>query len=116
MRVQVWLRGALVLTGVVLAIGSVITRPRLLPENALLYLDDASETYYAPTCDIALHAKLRRTTFGEAQRLAYRADPECRQSGGFRSEERSLTGLLLVRLGILDPFPSRWNGDGSWRW
>ena len=116
MRLQVWLRGALVLAGVVLAIGSVIARPRPMPENALLYLDDATGTYYAPSCDITMHAKLRRTTLGEAQRLAYHADAQCRQSGGFQSEDRSLTGRLLVRLGVLDPFPSRWNRDGSWRW
>jgi hypothetical protein len=45
-----------------------------------------------------------------------RADPACRGEGDFTMQGRSVSGLLLERIGILPPQKSRWNPDGSWNY
>ena len=43
-------------------------------------------------------------------------DGECRDQDGFVQVDRSMSGLLFERAGLLPPIPSRWNDDGSWNW
>ena len=86
----------------------------VMPDHALVFLDDQARTYIAPPCYYA-EKMLRVATAAEA-RSGYEPDPVCRDEDGFVEEGRSLTGLLLEAIGVLDPLPNRWNQDGTWNW
>lgn len=87
------------------------------PDNALVLLDESKDTYLAPPCVKAEAAGLlQRVPLSLAQELKFQSDDQCRNSDDFVQEGRSLSGLLLQKVGILGPLPSRWNPDGSWNW
>ena len=87
-----------------------------MPGYAAVYLDDARKTYIAPPCiedwrsrrgaDFAV-ARLSKAS--EAKAMHYKLDDDCRKAGGYVDEDRSLSGLLLVRMGILPPKEHWWN-------
>ncbi len=99
-----------------------------MPDNAILVLDAQARTYIAPPCLTKEHYNqliedvvqerddLRLSTAGEAYRLGYKPDPDCRDEDGFIQQGRSLTGLLFEALGLLRHLPGRWNPDGTWNW
>jgi hypothetical protein len=107
--------GMLLFVGVLAVAGFGIASTRPMPDHAQVLLDDSKKTYSSPPC-VADARGLRWTTAGEAHRLKYRPDNDCCNAGGFVSDGRSLTGLLLQKLGVLPPLRSRWNADGSWNW
>ena len=86
-----------------------------MPENAQIYLNDTTRTYSAPPC-ISDPAGLRLGTAGDAHRLQYKPDTGSKEAGAFFREGRSLSGMLLEKIGILGPVPARWNADGSWNY
>ncbi len=96
--------------------GFYIVPTRPMPDNALVYLDDQNQTYLSPGCAPKEKRSLRSATAAEARRLKYQPAKECGGAASFRQDVRSLSGNLLVRLGMLPPLPSRWNPDGSWNW
>ena len=103
------------LSGFAFCAGFGISGALTMPDNAVLYLDPDRKVYLASPC-VGDFTGLRLGTPQEARHLKFSPDPSCREKGAFLSEDRSLSGQVLVSLGILKPMPSRWNSDGSWRW
>ncbi|HEV8260966.1 MAG TPA: hypothetical protein VGQ19_09450 [Burkholderiales bacterium] len=95
--------------------GYAIGSARTMPPNAVVYVDKEAKRYFAAPC-VKDTSRLAAATAAEAYGLEYKPDPDCRKSGAFQSADRSLTGLLLVRIGVLDEYPTRWNADGTWKW
>jgi hypothetical protein len=96
--------------------GFCLTPTRTMPDNAVVLLDDQSRTYVSPGCANQEKKDYRPSRAAEAQKLHYEPDKTCQDSGGFRQEQRSMSGNFLVRIGLLPPLPSRWNADGTWNW
>lgn len=87
-----------------------------MPSYAVVFVDDTSKTYLAPQC--AEHWQkqptktfdlLRRTTAGEAYRLHYNPDYDCRETGAFSQDGYSLPALLLAKAGVLPPKKQWWD-------
>ena len=93
-------------------VGSSVTAP----SQALVYVDSTSKTYVAPSCMRDLDLKLAMMTIREARNFNFSPAPECRDSGGFIQEARSLSGQVLENIGLLPRIKSRWNSDGTWNW
>ncbi len=96
--------------------GFFIVPTRTIPDNAIVLLDDQTHTYVSPICANREKQDYRMARAAEARKLNYEPDKACRDKGGFSQDNRSLTGNLLARLGLLPPLPSRWNADGTWNW
>ena len=96
--------------------GFFIVPTREMPDNAIVRLDDQNHTYLSPQCADREKRDYRLSTAAEARKLNYAPDKKCRDTGGFSQKNRSLTGNLMARLGMLPPLPSRWNPDGTWNW
>jgi hypothetical protein len=103
------------LIGVLLLIGLGISSIKTMPENARVFVNDTEKTYLAPSCT-KINANLRAMTASEARKLGYEPNKKCRDGGAFAQDDRSLTGMLFQKIGILKPMPSRWNADGSWNY
>lgn len=99
--------GAAFLMGWLLFLGCFIGTSAIIPENAIIFLDDATKTYFG--CSGEPSAPLRRSTVSEAYRLHYKAGQNCQPPVRFVDEDWPLTGLLLVRVGILSPAKHWWD-------
>jgi hypothetical protein len=89
-----------------------------MPHNAMIYVDDTMKTYIAPPCLKTKEQRnsLRMTTMKDVRALGYKADNQCKNNGGFTQEPQSLLGFYLRKIGIAQPFESRWNKDGTWNY
>ena len=96
--------------------GFFIVPTRDMPDNAIVLLDDQNHTYLSPQCAKLEKREYRLARADEARKLNYEPDKKCRDAKGFSQDTRSLTGNLMARLGMLPPWPSRWNADGTWNW
>ena len=96
--------------------GFFIVPTRDMPDHAIVLLDDQNRTYTSPGCAGQEQKNYRQARAAEARKLNYAPDKKCRDQGGFRQDDRSITGNLMVRLGLLPPRPSSWNPDGTWNW
>ncbi len=96
--------------------GFFIVPTRTMPDNAVVLLDEQNHTYVSPGCADREKQDYRPSRAAEARKLTYQPDQKCQATGGFSQDSRSITGNLLVRLGLLPPLPSRWNPDGTWNW
>jgi hypothetical protein len=96
--------------------GFFIVPTRDMPDNAVVLLDDQTRTYLSPNCAKLEKKEYRPATAAEARKLNYAPDKKCQDAGGFTQDKRSLSGNLMARLGMLPPWPSRWNQDGTWNW
>ena len=96
--------------------GFFIVPTRDLPDNAVVLLDEQTQTYFSPACAKREKREYRQATAAEARKLNYTADKKCQDAKGFSQDGRSLSGNLMARLGMLPPLPSRWNPDGTWNW
>lgn len=88
------------------------------PKHAIVFVDSTEKTYFAPPCVKGLGERttLIKSTIGKVYKLKLNPDPECLDTGAFLQDARSLSGQLLVKIGVLEPLKSRWNIDGSWNW
>lgn len=86
------------------------------PEYAIVYVDPNARIYFAPPCVTDRQGELLQTTIGEARKAGLESDQECRDTGAFSQDVRSLSGKLLENFGILGPLKPRWSNDGSWNW
>jgi len=102
-----------------LIFGFAVQTSKSMPSNAILYVKDYKKKYFHPkcirSCDIYQY---RLTTAKEAMELGYSPDKECQDEVGFLQPDRSFTGHLLQRIGLLKPLPStpRWNENGTWNY
>ena len=98
-----------------LIFGFVVQTSRDMPPNAILYVSDYKKKYFAPPC-LESCASYRLTTAKEVRELGYSPDKDCRDRVGFPQPDRSFTGHLFQRIGLLKPLPSRWNKNGTWNY
>lgn len=111
--------GILIVIIVLLGIGLIIGTTLTLPSNAQLYVDDINKVYYAPTYiqnNVLSIDGLRLTTEKDKSIKFYSPDDTCRNQEYFMQNGRSMTGLLLEKVGILHKLKSRWNKDGTWNY
>ena len=105
------------ITFVLLFLGAGVGTSHAMPDNAIVYVNDANKTYYSVPEVKQRHIKhLRKSTAKEAHSLSYNPDEESRENGDFVEEGRSLTGNLLQYIGLFKPLKSRWNPDGTWNY
>jgi hypothetical protein len=104
------LAGVVILLVICAAIGTLVPAPAY----AVVLVDDATKTILAPQCvrewqntPNKASFLLRRTTMGEAERLNYKLDYECKETGVFSQDGPSLAGLALIKIGWLSP-PLYW--------
>lgn len=99
---------------------------RTMPNQALVFVDKGE--YFAPPYfmaqnfytseDLYVYAGWKNIEIKryEEVKKVYMPNKDCADSEFFIEEGRSLSGLLLEKLGVLPPFKSRWNNDGSWNY
>jgi hypothetical protein len=87
-----------------------------MPYYAVGFLDDTNKSFIALPCIDEWRARptksvdvVRRSTAGEAYKLGYKMDDQCREAGGYSEDGRSLIGLMLVRLGVWSPLTHWWD-------
>jgi hypothetical protein len=115
-RIAAVITGALGIVGIGLSLGFGISSSDTMPGYAPLYLDDESRTFLALPCiDEWQHrdgdhiAVLRLSNYKEASDKAYTGDAICRETGAFVPDGRSLSGMLLERIGLLHPLEHWWD-------
>ena len=96
--------------------GFFIVPTRAMPDHAIVLLDDQNRTYLSPLCADREKKEYRVSKAAEARKLKYEPDKKCGGEAGFRQDDRSLTGRVCERMGMLPLLPSRWNKDGTWNW
>ena len=114
-KVLLALKVVMVVVGVIFIIGLILGSLKVMPDHAVVYVNDTAKTYFGPPC-IKTTVGLRAIAAGEARRIGYEPDRKCRDEGTFTQVGRSLTGIFFQSVGILGPKPSRWNENGSWNW
>jgi hypothetical protein len=87
-----------------------------MPDHAIVLLDDQNHTYLSPLCADREKKEYRLSKAAEARKLKYEPDKKCQDEAGFSQDDRSLTGRVCEKMGMLPPLPSRWNKDGTWNW
>lgn len=93
-----------------------------MPPQTIVYVDERTQIYYAPpyilgnkyppSLDVS---NLKGITAAEAEKNNYKPDSKCVEMGYFR-EQVTLNDKTRIKLGLIEPAPSRWNADGSWNW
>ena len=111
-----WIKVALAVPAVLLFLGFGISSSVVAPPHAVVFVDPSTGVYVAPPCLARRNMALISMPVGTARSLKYEPEPKCRDLGAFLQDARSPSGMLLERLGILGPLPSRWNKDGTWNW
>ncbi|MFZ5595882.1 MAG: hypothetical protein ACOY31_02570 [Bacillota bacterium] len=111
----------------VVLFGSNFTVTIHAPDYATVYVDTDKKIYYAPPYIDNLKPadmpeppidikKLEKSTYRDAKKLKYTPDQASLEKGCFEQKYRTLTALLLEKLHLVKPLPTRWNKDGSWNW
>ena len=115
MRARLWAAASIGAAAALFGLGFGIAASIDAPPGALVHVDTASRTYFAPSCR-QISSALGITTLENASKLGFAPDSRCVELGGFVQRERSLSGQLLEKSGLLAPLPGRWNANGSWNW
>jgi hypothetical protein len=104
------------MVAIVFVLGLGIGSSKSMPPYARVYIDDDTKTYLALPClDEWQHRKgdslafLRLSSAAEAHKLKYKPDDNCRETGAFSEDDRSLSGIMLQDLGILQPIEHWWD-------
>lgn len=117
MTMSAVLKGAGAIAVALFLAGFGIETLSVVPDNAVLYVDAEHRTYLSPPCvPPARRAALTTIRNRDVSQRRLAPDRECANAGGFVQPDRSVSGLLLERVGVLPHLASRWNPDGSWNW
>ena len=102
--------------------GQLIMINKPIPPEAIVYVDEKTHFYYAPPYIIGNKypsdldvSNLKAMTIAEAESNNYQPDEKCKEMGYFRVQN-TLKDTILLKIGLIEPPPSRWNPDGSWNW
>lgn len=116
-RTSNYIGGAVGALALFFALGFSVRVTYIAPDYALVMVDPADGTYFAPPC-VAVEGppRLVPMTFRRARNRDLKPDDRCRNANGFIQQGRSYSGRLLERMGILKRLPNRWNRDGTWNW
>ncbi len=114
-----------ILVGIVFLLGLLGQEIKIgkdMPPNIIVYVDETTKTYYAPPYidgkkypDNLNLSNIKAQTLAEAKNNNYKPDSMSDELGYF-DEKTTLNNTILVKLGWVEPNPSRWNPDGSWNW
>ena len=114
-----------ILVGLVVLIalfGQLIMVKKTIPPDTIVYVDEKTGIYYAPPYILGNKyppeldiSNIKAMKVAEAEKNNFKPDETCVKMGYFK-EENNLRDVLLIKLGIIEPAPSRWNPDGSWNW
>ncbi len=133
-KIRQYLTNAAFGVGCLIILGFGISSSGSAPRHAFVAVDTSSKTYFGPNCMSVVPpgwmadghslgtlsdleaAGYVMATLETVRDARFGPDPDCRDSGEFISEGRSLTGDLLEAIGILGPIPPRWNADGTWNY
>lgn len=95
--------------------GFVIGSVGPIPSNAIVYIDEKSNTYYSPlsldqnkVTELNLKRATLKTTHGSEP------NEDDKQNGYFQQEGRSLSGMLLEKIGVLPKLRDRVDSNGDW--
>jgi hypothetical protein len=96
--------------------GFFISSSESMPDNAMVFIDDANGTYIAPPYlidnDISSDG-MRLVSAGQARNQKYKPDPKCRDQGYFTGVSRSLLKEFFVKVGMFED-KKRWTVAGDW--
>lgn len=111
--------GIMVLLGLV---GQFVIIADKIPAYAVVYSDSDTGIYYAPPYILGQkypegfdETNLRAETVAEARQKGFKAERACVDMGYFK-QRKTLNDRIMIKLGLVDSAPSRWNEDGSWNW
>lgn len=111
--------GTVVLLGL---FGNLIVIGKNPAPNVVVYVDQKSHIYYAPPYILGKKSPpdldvsgIKGETIAEAAKNQDKPDSTCVEMGYFK-EKYTLTDTILIKIGAVNPSPSRWNADGSWNW
>ena len=107
--------------------GSIYNVTLPAPDNAVVYVDQEKQIYYAPPYidnvikPLKTHSpidvtKLKASTLNEVRLLNYTPDPMSQEKGYFIQHYRNFTSYSLEKLGLTKPLDSRWTKEGAWNW
>jgi hypothetical protein len=115
-------RAAQAISGVVgicamlLFLGFGIGSSEIMPGYAPVYLDDQAKTYIALPCLEEWQSRksdavavLRLSKAVEAYNDGYSPDDDCRNTGAFAPDGRSMSGMFLMKIGLLGPKTQWWD-------
>lgn len=116
-----------ILVGIFITIilfGSIYTVKIPAPDNAVVYVDNDTQTYYAPpyidnTAQEKLQIdvnKLNSSTLKQVRELNYTPDKYSLDNNYFQQQYRPLTSYLLEKMGLKEPLTLRWTPEGQWNW
>ena len=119
-QITVGVLAALVL---LVTIGVSVSITESTPPNALVVADEDRRVYLSPPCMsrasiqalAAFESAPRIITISEA-RSKYHPETSCRDDGGFIGAHVTALRHALTIIGIMPPYESRWERDGSWKW
>ena len=141
-RIVNWLRAGAITLGVLFLLGFGLETELSMPYNARVFINPHDNRYISPPCLRLTPEQERQLAEGMKEQGSYRdsmsvlvkvtglypaiaqemheqkfrAEQSCADQDGFSMTDRSVSGILLQRVGVLPPLPRRWNKDGSWNW
>jgi hypothetical protein len=92
---------------------------KVMPDNALLIVDEETKTYFAPPFfndnAIEFPNRYRYARAGEIRGTEYEPNAKCRDQGYFCEDGGCVLWCVIERAGLVKS-KSRWNNDGTWNW
>lgn len=111
------MKNTLYIIALIFFLGFGIGSSKTMPDNAIVYVDKSKKIYIGvPSVSSYLNKNIVKKTAKDARQLGYNPDEESKNNGDFTQEDRSLSGKLLEKIGILSPIPPRWNQNGTWNY
>lgn len=104
---------------VLLIIGLGVERWEPMPENAIVYVDTRTKTYYGePTAldEIYLGHKLLKARAYRAYSNGYKPAEKSKDNGDFTGYSSSVIWWYFVDAAGILPNLKRWNPDGTWNY
>lgn len=89
-----------------------------MPDNAIVFVNHRTKTYYGYTTGLEERAsghQLAKTTYKKAADKGYEPDRLSRERGEFVGDDKFLITYCLTKIGLF-PNVSRWNADGTWNY
>ena len=88
-----------------------------VPKNATVYVDEKTNEFYSPLSLSQIKVtelKLKSSSLKNAELYGYKMNEDDKQNGYFQQESRSLSGMLLEKIGVLPKLRDRIDSNGDW--
>ena len=110
-------KAVMILVGLLL-LGFWIHVGEYVPDNAIVFVDHRTKTYYGYTTGLeekAFGHQLAKTTYRGALDRGYNVDKLSEARDEFVGDDKFLITYCLTKIGLL-PDIRRWNADGTWNY